>query len=96
MPSAVDFTYKMTKKDTGIIMNNATAMTPKMFTFAKATSEMDSFALAKASRGAAAKDNAEVVAAATDLDNCSLFCAINCFVVWEEAYICVVLRVIGV
>jgi hypothetical protein len=47
---------------------------------------MDSFALAKASRGAAAKDNAEVVAAATDLDNCSLFCAINCFVVWEEAY----------
>ncbi|CAL6316746.1 unnamed protein product [Bathycoccus prasinos] len=75
-------------------MNNATAMTPKMFTFAKATSEMDSFALAKASRGAAAKDNAEVVAAATDLDNCSLFCAINCFVVWEEAYICVVLRVI--
>jgi hypothetical protein len=58
---------------------------------------MDSFALAKASRGAAAKDNAEVVAAATDLDNCSLFCAINCFVVWEEAYICVVvLRVIGV
>jgi hypothetical protein len=61
-------------------------MTPKMFTFAKATSEMDSFALAKASWGAAAKDNAEVVAAATDLDNCSLFCAINCFVVWEEAY----------
>lgn len=92
----MDFTYKMTKKDTGIIMNNATAMTPKMFTFAKATSEMDSFALAKASRGAAAKDNAEVVAAATDLDNCSLFCAINCFVVWEEAYIKVVLRVIGV
>ena len=55
-------------------MNNATAMTPKMFTFAKAASEMDSFALAKRLReGAAAKDNAEVVAAATDLDNCSLF-----------------------
>lgn len=67
----MDFTYKMTKKDTGMMMNNATAMTPKMFTFAKATSEMDSLA---ANAGAA---NA-VVAAATDLDNCSAFWETTC------------------
>ena len=53
------------------MMNNATAMTPKMFTFAKATSEMDSLA---ANAGAA---NA-VVAAATDLDNCSAFWETTC------------------